>query len=146
MINKTDRIVTFKLITGEQIVAVLRDISDTDITVEFPFVLRTFPRMVRADRVEETITANAFCSFAEDRIFTFRDQDVMFLKDLSEYARPFYLNLYRDQEKMVPVSDDGPYDVEEMKERIQGLIDRFSENEEEWDEEEPQLPKGITIH
>lgn len=145
MITKQDRIVTFKLITGEQIVAVLRDVTDTDITVEFPFVLRTFPRMVRQDRVEETITANAFCSFAEDRIFTFRDEDVMFMKDLSEYARPFYLNLYRDQEKMVPAEDAG-YDTEEMKERIQGLIDRFSEEETEWDEEEVDIPDGITYH
>jgi hypothetical protein len=146
MITKADRIVTFKLITGEQLVAVLRDIGDEEITVEYPFVLRSFPKMVRSDRVEETITANAFCSFADDRVFTFREQDVMFLKDLSEHARPFYLNLYRDQEKLVETPEEAGYDSAEMAERIQGLIDRFSDEDGDWDEEMTELPKGTTVH
>lgn len=140
-IKKEDRIVTFKLLTGEDLVAVLRTSDDQTVTVEYPFVMRSHPHMVRPDRMEETITANAFCSMAADRVFIFKKQDIMFMKDLHEQARPFYLNMYREQEHMRPVSSS---DISDLEEKVSRFIERMTE--EEMEEEEFVLPDGITIH
>lgn len=143
-IKKEDRIVTFKLTTGEDLVGVLRGSDDNSVTVEYPFVMRSHPHMVRPDRIEETITANAFCSMAADRIFTFKKQDIMFMKDLHEHARPFYLNMYREQEHMRPVSSR---DISNYEERVKRFLERMQEGEDpEVDEEEWKLDPDTTIH
>jgi len=141
-IKKEDRIITFKLITGEDLVAVLRDENGQEITIEYPFVLRSHPHMVRPDRIEETITANAFCSMAADRTFTFKKVDLMFVKDLHEKARPFYLNMYREQEHVRPVSSS---ELSDYEKRIADFLKRMREEEDledlnDWD------PKDTTVH
>ena len=64
------------------------------------------------------MTAGPYCSFAENRIFTFPKKDVFFIKKLHSFAVPFFMSLYNQHERLVAI---GSYD---------DLMNRFMDKQE----------------
>lgn len=142
--NKKDKFVAVKLSTGETLIGVLRSEDESTITMEYPFHLKNYPKFVQGG-VVETITAGPFCSFTEDRKFSFSKKDLLFYKKMHPFAVPFYLSLWEQHETPLrvnpmgnPMSDDDegdPLTAEDLKSRIESLIDRMQDFGQSTEEE-----------
>lgn len=101
IIKSNEDFVVIKLLSGEQLLAIRTIEDDKEISVEFPFLLKNYPRITKEGTIIEQVTAGPFCSFAEDRNFTFLKKDILICKRLHTFAIPFYMSLYNQHERMV---------------------------------------------
>jgi hypothetical protein len=107
VIRSNEDFVIVRLSTGESLLGIRLSESDKDITVEFPFALKNYPRITREGGIIEQVTAGPYCSFAEDRKFIFPKKDVFFVKKLHGFAIPFYMSLYNQHERLVAAGEIG---------------------------------------
>jgi hypothetical protein len=146
-----DEYVVLKLVTGEQIMAVKRDESQTSVTIEYPMLIKSFPFMNDGE-IGEHVTAAPYCKFAEDKIFEFKKRDIVFEKRVHQYAIPFYVRLVNEYEATIEVPDEPPSSVEELSDRVNRLMDHLKSlaedpQEEQQEEEEKQVVRGNnTLH
>jgi hypothetical protein len=110
--------VILKLVSGEQLMGVRTEETETDITVMFPMTLRQYPVQREDGTVGETITGGPFCQFATDRTFTIPKAAVMFNKPLHEMLVPFYVRMVNQYERMIEVPQSMFMNEEEEQEAI----------------------------
>ena len=137
IIKSNEDFVIIKLSTGEQLLAI-RTIEDKDnISCEFPFLLRNYPRITKDGGIIEQVTAGPFCSFANNRQFTFAKKDVVLCKKLHTFAIPFYMSLYNQHERMVSMGSYEQFANNFMTDEEMQSLDKDSYDEisnEELDE------------
>ena len=95
--------VIIKLVSGEQLMGVCTEETDSDITVMFPMALKQYPVQRDDGTIAEQVTGGPFCAFASDRTFTIPKASVMINKPLHELLVPFYVRMVNQYEKMVDV-------------------------------------------
>lgn len=141
--------VVLKLSTGEQILAVKREESTGTITIEYPMLIKTYAFQNGPDEMGEHVTATPYCKFSEDKLFTFRKENIIFEKKLHQYAIPYYVKMVNEFENTIEVKDDRPETVEELSERVDNLME-FLQGlaSDESEEEAPKvvMPTTKTIH
>lgn len=118
VIKSSEDFVIVRLSTGESILAIRLKEDEKEITIEYPFSLKNYPRITKQGGIIEQVTAGPYCSFAENRVFTFPKKDVFFVKKLHSFAVPFFMSLYNQHERLVAM---GSYD---------DLMNRFMDKEE----------------
>jgi hypothetical protein len=107
IIRSTEDFVIVKLSTGESLLGIRLKEDEKEITIEYPFALKHYPRITRQGGIIEQITAGPYCSFADDRIFTLPKKDIFFVKKLHAFAIPFFMSLYNQHERLLSM---GTYD------------------------------------
>jgi hypothetical protein len=118
IIKSNEDFVIVRLSTGESILAIRLKEDEKEITIEYPFALKNYPRITKQGGIIEQVTAGPYCSFAENRVFTFPKKDVFFIKKLHSFAIPFFMSLYNQHERLVAM---GSYE---------DLMDRFMDKQE----------------
>ena len=95
--------VIIKLISGEHLMGVCTEETDSDITIMFPMALHQYPVQRQDGTIGEQVTGGPFCAFASDRSFTILKTSVMINKPLHKLLIPFYVRMVNQYEKMVDV-------------------------------------------
>jgi len=131
VIKSSEDFVIVRLSTGESILAIRLKEDEKEITIEYPFVLKNYPRITKQGGIIEQVTAGPYCSFAENRTFAFPKKDVFFIKKLHSFAIPFFMSLYNQHERLVSM---GSYD---------DLMNRFMDKQEMADlRQDEQFPES----
>jgi len=96
MLTGNELYVVVKLVSGEQIMAVLKAEDENYIQIESPMTIRmiTIP-----EENKEHITAHPYCHFSEESEFVLPKNQVMFVKKLHHMYIPHYIRLVSDHEK-----------------------------------------------
>jgi hypothetical protein len=117
-----------KLLNGEQLMATKIDEDLETITIQYPMLIRMFPRLDESGLVEQ-ITSGPYCQFTEDRIFTFFKKDVLFFKRLHELMIPHYERMLDEHEREVDVDIDqaleGNLETDETVENLSKAVDHI---------------------
>jgi hypothetical protein len=97
MISTNELFVVLKLVSGEQVMAILRSEDEMFVEVEFPMCIRTIP-VVATNK--EHITAHPLCQFSSDVNYILDKKDVMFIKKMHHVFIPHYLRIVEEHEKL----------------------------------------------
>ena len=120
MLNGNEHFVIIKLVSGEQVMAVLEKETDENILISSPLLLRLFP-ILGGDSGAEHVTATPYCKFADDSNLTLNKRNILFVKNLHHQLVPHYIRLASESEEHVPI-----------KQRQDGSVTRKLE----WNEDE----------
>lgn len=138
-----DPYVIIKLITGEEIIGEVTNQNDYSITIMNPFVVKLRVGAVNGNMVEQT-TATPYCSYAEDRMFTFELKHTLFVKELKNKVISSYLNMVHEINMREMFQDD----VNEYLDALEQMLGTKEEEptEETYENEIRFLEGNDTIH
>lgn len=98
MLTGNELYVVMKLVSGENVMAVLKSEDEDFIEVESPMCIRTIP-VIETGR--EHITASPLCQFAEDSSSYILDKkNLMFVKKMHHLFIPHYQKIVADHEEV----------------------------------------------
>ena len=103
MLNGNELFVILKLISGEQVMAVLRSEDEDYIEVESPMCIRTFPIL---ETGKEHITAHPLCQFTDEINYVLDKKDVMFIKKMHHIFISHYLRIVKEHEELADINED----------------------------------------
>ena len=98
MLSGNELFVILKLVSGEQVMAVLRSEDEDYIEIESPMCIRSIPVL---EQNKEHITAHPLCQFSDDTNYVLNKKDVMFVKKMHHIFIPHYLRIVKDHEELV---------------------------------------------
>ena len=98
MLTGNELYVVMKLVSGENVLAVLKNEDDEFIEVESPMCIRTIPVL---ETGREHITASPLCQFAEDSSsFILDKKNLMFVKKMHHLFIPHYQKIVADHKEV----------------------------------------------
>lgn len=103
MLDGSEFYVVLKLVSGEQVMAVLRQEDSDALLLEYPMCIRTVP-IIEANR--ESVMAVPLCQFSDDRTFVIDKKNVMFCKKLHHVFIPHYRKIVAEHEKQTFIAKD----------------------------------------
>jgi hypothetical protein len=103
MINDNELFVVLKLVSGEQVMAVLRSEDEMFIEIESPMCIRTIPVI---ETQKEHITAHPLCQFSDEINYVLDKKDVMFIKKMHHIFIPHYLRMVQEHEKLAVANEE----------------------------------------
>ena len=140
MITDSDFYIVMKLVSGEQVMAVLRQEDELHILVEHPMVMKT---IVDFEEGKERVTASPLCPFTSDDEFVLDKKNVMYVKKLDHVFVDHYRDIvsqYSKSTNFVPRGHtdaldwgDEPPTAEEARKMIAQLKNVLGEEEDEID-------------
>ncbi len=148
----TEYYVVVKLVSGEEVMAMLENEDESYIELYNPITIRTIPII---EEGREHVLTTPLCQFTEDESFVISKKHVLYIKQLKAAMIPHYhkvLQSYAKAENFRPVDAFDGEDIseEEALKRIAMLAEVFGdqlESELEEKEEKPTLLEGNdTIH
>lgn len=92
MLDGTELCVIVKLVSGENVMAVLQDEDDTYVELLHPMSIRTMP----VSSSKETVVAAPLCQYSDDDTYLIDKKNVLFIKKLSHYLIPHYHNMIEE--------------------------------------------------
>jgi hypothetical protein len=105
LINEEEHFVVIKLVSGEQVMAILEDETEDGVDIVFPMLIRLFP-IVDGANSREHVTATPYSQFADDAHLTISKHNILFLKNLNPAMVPHYLRLVEQENDKVFVKKD----------------------------------------
>ena len=129
MLTGNELFIILKLVSGEDVMAVLSAEDDEYIELTSPMCIRTHP-ILHAGK--EQVTAVPLCPFSEENKYILHKRNVMFIKKLHHAFIPHYKKIVAEQERTTtfkPAEETQP--EESMKKRIDMLKTLLGETEEE---------------
>jgi hypothetical protein len=105
LINEEEHFVVIKLVSGEQVMAILEEETEDEIDIVFPMLIRLFP-VVDGAKSHEHVTATPYSQFADDAHLTIRKDSIIFIKNLNHVMIPHYLKLMEQENDKVLVQKD----------------------------------------
>jgi hypothetical protein len=143
----TENFVLVKMISGEQVMAMLEYENDVEVKIKYPMLVRTIPSInPQTGKQTENITAAPWCQFVEERIFEIEKRNVLFMNKLHPLVIEQYMQMVDAFEKEVEVKkdsdgqlfwedeeDDDMMTVDDVKRTISALSSILSEEREEDD-------------
>lgn len=142
----TEYYVVLRLVSGDEVMAVLEAEDENYIQLLNPISIRTVPLIHEG---KEHVLTTPFCQFTKDPNFLLDKKHVLFVKQLADAMIPHYLQVvenysqaenfrpaqeFEDQERMSP---------EEARKRIAMLAEIFGDELDDALEEE--IPKSIYV-
>ena len=103
MLSGNELFVILKLVSGEQVMAVLRSEDDECIEIESPMCIRTIPVI---ETQKEHITVHPLCQFSDDVNYVLDKKDVMFVKKMHHIFIPHYLRMVHEHEKLAILNEE----------------------------------------
>lgn len=97
MLTGNELYVVMKLVSGENVMAVLTKEDDEFIEVESPMCIRTIPVL---ETGREHITASPLCQFAEKTPYILDKKNLMFVKKMHHLFIPHYQRIVADHEDL----------------------------------------------
>ena len=131
MLMGNEHFVIIKLVSGEQVMAVLEKETDENIQISSPLLLRLFP-VIGAESGQEHVTATPYCKFAEDSNLTLNKRNILFVKNLHSMLIPHYIRLATEAEEPVPIKKKNDGSVKELQwedEELQEEVSKLSSEE-----------------
>jgi len=136
VLTEKDVYVVIKLVSGEQVMAILEEEDENIVQLCHPMTIRTIPIVGQG---REHITAHPFCQFTDDKFFLIEKKNVIFIKRLHHMMIPHYQRLVSEHgndwkiENPNPVAEEPMISSEEARKRIAMLmgIAGMEETEEE---------------
>lgn len=92
MLDGTELCVVLKLVSGENVMAVLQDEDERYVELLHPMTVRSMP--ITSNR--ETVVAAPLCQFCDDETFLIDKRNVLFIKKLSSSLIPHYHNMIEE--------------------------------------------------
>jgi tRNA U34 5-carboxymethylaminomethyl modifying GTPase MnmE/TrmE len=102
-LNGDEHFVIVKLVTGEQVMAILEYESDNAVELVYPMLIRLFPTFVDG-KAHEHVTATPYSQFAENAHISIEKRNIIFLKNLHHMLIPHFERLVAENEKTVLVN------------------------------------------
>ena len=145
-----------RLKTGESFLCIVKEETNTDITVLFPLEITKQTFHVAKNVLREVHSTSSLCPFSDDKEFTFFKEDMLFVKEMSEQAVPYYVEMLNKQEEpdLLRIYDleelvrpEGGLDLQQaIEEKVDNLLEKMSQIEEETDpEQQVNVIKGSKI-
>jgi hypothetical protein len=97
MLTGNELYVVMKLVSGENVLAVLKKEDDDFIEVQSPMCIRTIPVL---ETGREHITASPLCQFSEDSSYILDKRNLMFVKKMHHLFIPHYQKIVADHEEV----------------------------------------------
>ena len=98
MLTGNELYVVMKLVSGENVLAVLKSEDENFVEVESPMCIRTIP-VIETGR--EHITASPLCQFAENNSsYVLDKRNLMFVKKMHHLFIPHYQKIVADHEEV----------------------------------------------
>ena len=144
---KHEEYVCLKLITGEDIIALLDGETETHVTVSFPMQMIRRDIIVDGQPVSST-SAHFFYNYADTPTFTFNKDHLIVIKGVHSSIIPFYLkfidadDFYDDADYDDDYTESEEYtsaEVEADIDRLETLINKGREPKEEKPKKEPVI-------
>ena len=139
MLTEKDVYVVIKLVSGEQVMAILEEEDEHIVQLCHPMTIRNIPIVGQG---REHITAHPFCQFTDDKFFLIEKKNVIFIKRLHHMMIPHYKRLVSEHGndwkiENPPVETEEPMiSPEEARKRIAMLMG-IAGMEEEEEKEKP---------
>ena len=92
MLDGTELCVIVKLVSGENVMAVLQDEDEQYVELLYPMSIRTLP----VSTSKETVVAAPLCQYSDDDTYLIDKKNVLFIKKLSHYLIPHYHNMVHE--------------------------------------------------
>lgn len=105
MIEDEEHFVVIKLVSGEQVMAILEEETEDEIDIVFPMLIRLFP-VIDGGKSHEHVTATPYSQFADDAHLTIRKDSIIFIKNLNHVMIPHYLKLMQEENDKVLIQKD----------------------------------------
>lgn len=102
MLNGNELFVVLKLVSGEQVMAVLHSEDEMFIEIESPMCIKTIPVI---ETNKEHITAHPLCQFTDDVNYILDKKDIMFIKKMHHVFIPHYLKIVEEHQKLSMMND-----------------------------------------
>jgi hypothetical protein len=130
LLKGDEHYVIVKLITGEQLMAILEYESDNSVELVYPMLIRLFP-ILNGEKSHEHVTATPYSQFAQTAHITINKRHIVFLENLHHMLIPHFTRLVEENENKVLVSrqsdgsvkraEDLDWSEEEMEEEAESL-------------------------
>lgn len=117
MLTGNEHYVVVKLISGEQIMAVLEYETEETVELAYPMLIRMFPIVV-AGKSHEHVTATPYSQFSEDPIISIHKRNIIFLKNLHHMLIPHFTKIVQDAEQTVLVKRDSTGQVNRAEDLV----------------------------
>lgn len=128
-----EKLIVLKLVSSEELVCTQIDENDFEVTVLFPMLVKSIPKLIEG-RISESITLAPYTYFAADDEFTFQKNQIIFIKDLSERHVDNYKLAVDDFVSESVINE--PQTVEELASVLNRLAETFSDQIENINSEE----------
>jgi hypothetical protein len=99
MLMGDEHYVIIKFVSGEQVMAVLLQETEENLTITYPMQIRMFPIVGQDGIGKEHVTATPWSKFAEDPELTINKRNVLFIKNLHHVLIPHYSRLVVENEE-----------------------------------------------
>lgn len=129
MLTGNELFIVLKLVSGEDVMAVLSAEDNEFIELTSPMCIRTHPIL---NIGKEQVTAVPLCPFSEERKYVLHKRNVMFIKKLHHAFIPHYKKIVAEQERTTtfkPAEEKLP--EENLKQRINMLKTLLEEEDAE---------------
>lgn len=120
---KDDEYVCLKLITGEDIIALLDGETETHVTVSFPMQMIRKDLVVNGEPVTST-AAHFFYNYADTPTFTFNKNHLVLIKGVHSSIIPFYLKFIDSDDYYDDEYDEEGYE-EQGVEELNSYVDKL---------------------
>ena len=124
MLTGKEFYVVLKLSTGEQIMGVLEDETETHMQIISPMIIRSIPVPQEG---REHITAHPYCQFTDDNVFDIDKKNVIYIKPLKDIMIPHYKKIVMQHEREEHVETATEMTAEEARKRIKLLASIFGD-------------------
>lgn len=132
-----------RMTTGESFLCIVKQETESDITVLFPLLITKQTFQVAQNVMREVHSTSSFCPFTDDKEFTFLKKDLTFIKPMNKDAVPYYVDMLNKQEEPEALQQ---YDLGELvkpenfinmediiDEKMEKLMKKIEEIQEETD-------------
>lgn len=132
-----------RMTTGESFLCIVKQETESDITVLFPLLITKQTFQVAQNVMREVHSTSSFCPFTDDKEFTFLKKDLTFIKPMNKDAVPYYVDMLNKQEEPEALQQ---YDLGELvkpenfinmediiDEKMEKLMKKMEEIQEETD-------------
>lgn len=103
MLQGNEHFVIVKLVSGEQLMAVLEHETERDFHLVYPMSVRTIPSIIEG-AAKEHVTCSPYYQFADDAHISINKQHVIYCKNLHQMLIRHYISLVEENESKVLVS------------------------------------------
>jgi hypothetical protein len=115
LLTGEEQFVIIKLISGEQIMAILEYEHDDTVELIYPMLMRMFP-VVSAGKAHEHLTATPYSQFAENAHISVNKRNIIFMKNLHHVLIPHFEKLVAENEQTVLFKKDADNNVRKLEE------------------------------
>lgn len=142
MLTDNDFYIVMKLVSGENVMAILREEDDSNVLIEYPMVMRS---IMDFEEGKEHLAASPFCVFTSDNDFVISKSNIMFIKKLNQTFIPHYRRIVSEYDASSFVLNSNKEEIitpERARSMIKQLKEVFSLEETE---KEKELKQKISI-